>query len=62
MELMEKVWTAYDEDAKTAVTLINPELVNMTNGQKAVMGESSKTGKLLYRYISAEEATKFFKK
>ena len=59
---MEKVWTAYDEDAQTVVNLINPELVNMANGQKAVMGESSETGKLLYRYISAEEAAKFFKK
>ena len=59
---MEKVWTAYDEDAQTVVNLINPELVNMANGQKAVMGESSETGKLLYQYISVEEAVKFFKK
>ena len=59
---MKKVWTAYDEDAKMIVNMINPELVNMANGQKAVMGESSKTGKRLYRYISAEEATKFFRK
>ena len=62
MAVMEKVWTVYDEDAKMIVNLINPELVNMANGQKAVMGESPKTGKILYRYISAEEATKFFKK
>ena len=62
MGLMEKLWTAYDEDAKMVVNLIDPELVNMANGQKAVMGESPKTGKILYRYISAEEATKFFKK
>ena len=62
MAFMEKVWTVYDEDVKMVVSLINPELVNMANGQKAVMGESPKTGKILYRYISAEEATKFFKK
>ena len=59
---MEKVWTAYDEDVGKSVNLINPELVSMANGQKAVMGESEVTGKLLYRYISSEEATKFFKK
>ena len=59
---MEKIWTAYDEDAGKLVKLIDPELVSMANGQKAVMGESEDTGKLLYRYISSEEATKFFKK
>ena len=59
---MAKVWAAYDEDAGKLVNLVNPELVSMANGQKAVMGESEETGKLLYRYISSEEATKFFKK
>ena len=62
MWLMEKVWTTYDKDTGKSVNLVNPELVNMANGQKAIMGENPETGKLLYRYISSEEATKFFKK
>ena len=59
---MEKVWTAYDEDAGISVNLIEPELVTLANGQKAVMGESERTGKLLYKIISSEEAKKFFGK
>ena len=59
---MEKQWTAYDEDAEKTVNLIDPELVTLANGQKAVMGENADTGKLLYRIISSEEARIFFKK
>ncbi len=56
---MEKVWTAYDKDAGRSVNLVEPELVTLANGQKAVMGESEVTGKLLHRIISSEEAKTF---
>ena len=59
---MKKVWTAYDEDIKKSISLIEPELVTLANGQKAVMGESELTGKLLYKIISSEEAKIFFEK
>lgn len=59
---MKKAWTAYDENAKKSVNLVDPELVTLANGQKAVMGESAETGKLLYRIISSEEAKTFFEK
>ncbi len=59
---MEKVWTAYDEDIGRSVNLIDPELITLANGQKAVMGESEVTGKLLHRIISSEEAKAFFEK
>ena len=59
---MEKVWTAYDEDAGISVNLVDPELITLANGQKAVMGESEVTGKLLHRIISAAEAKTFFEK
>ena len=59
---MEKIWTAYDEDLGETVNLVDPELITLANGQKAVMGESEITGKLLYRFISSEEARVFFEK
>ncbi|QMU53476.1 MAG: hypothetical protein GKS07_11390 [Nitrosopumilus sp.] len=59
---MQKQWTAYDENAGKFVNLIDPELVTLANGQKAVMGENADTGKLLYKIISSEEARVFFKK
>ena len=59
---MEKIWTAYDEDLGETVNLVDPELITLANGQKAVMGESEITGKLLYRFISSETAKKFFEK
>ena len=59
---MEKQWTVYDEDVGKSVNLIDPELVTLANGQKAVMGENVDTDKLLYRIISSEEARVFFKK
>ncbi len=59
---MEKVWTAYDEDVGEVVNLVDPELITLANGQKAVMGESEITGKLLYRFISSEEVRMFFEK
>ena len=59
---MEKVWTAYDEDVGKSVNLVDPELITLANGQKAVVGESELTGKLLYRFISSEEARKHFQK
>ena len=57
---MEKVWTVYDEDAGITVNLVEPELITLANGQKAVMGESEVTGKLLHKIISSEEAQRFF--
>ena len=59
---MEKVWTAYDEDVGESVNLLDPELVTLANGQKAVMGESEVTGKLLHKFISSEEAREYFEK
>ena len=59
---MEKVWTTYDEDVGEIVNLVDPELITLANGQKAVMGESEVTGKLLYKIISSEEAKRFFGK
>ena len=59
---MEKVWTVYDEDAGRSVNLVDPELISLANGQKAVMGESEVTGKLLHKIISSEEAKIFFAK
>ena len=57
---MEKVWTTYDEDVGITVNLVDPELITLANGQKAVIGESEVTGKLLYKIISSEEAQRFF--
>ncbi|MGI9566746.1 MAG: hypothetical protein ACR2LL_07005 [Nitrosopumilus sp.] len=56
------MWTVYDEDAGRSVNLVDPELVTLANGQKAVMGESEVTDKLLHRIISSEEAKTFFAK
>lgn len=59
---MEKMWIVYDEDAGRSVNLVDPERITLANGQKAVMGESEVTGKLLHRIISSEEAKIFFEK
>ncbi|WP_316507106.1 hypothetical protein [Nitrosopumilus sp.] len=59
---MEKVWTAYDEDVGKSVNLVDPELITLANGQKAVLGESELTGKLLHIIISSEQAKKYFEK
>ena len=59
---MEKVWTIYDEDAGITLKLVDPELVTLANGQKAVIGESEVTGKLLHKIISSEDAQRFFDK
>ena len=59
---MEKVWTAFDEDVGKSVKLLDPELITLANGQKAVLGESELTGKLLHIIISSEQARKFFGK
>ena len=59
---MEKVWAAYDGDARRSVNLVDPELITLANGQKTVIGESEVTGKLLYKIISSEEAKTFFEK
>ena len=58
---MEKVWTIYDEDAGMTVNLVDPELITLANGQKAVIGESEVTGKLLHKIISSEDAQRFLK-
>ncbi len=59
---MEKVWKAYDEDVGEFVNLVDPEFVRFADGQKAIMGESEITGKLLHRIISSEEARVHFQK
>ena len=59
---MEKVWTVYDEDTGRLVNLVDPEIISLANGQKAVMGKSEVTGKLLHKIISSEEAKTFFAK
>ena len=59
---MKKIWTVYDEDVGELVNLVDPELITLTNGQKAVIGESEVTGKLLHRFISSGEARMFFEK
>jgi len=59
---MEKMWIVYDEDAGRSVNLVDPEMITLANGQKAVMGESEVTGKLLHRIISSEESKIFFEK
>ncbi len=59
---MDKVWTVYDEDVGRSVNLVDPEIITLANGQKAIMGESEVTGKLLHKIISSEEAKTFFEK
>ena len=56
--VVKKVWRAYDEDAKKVVNLIEPELITLANGQKAILEESDETGKMLSKIISSEEAKK----
>ena len=53
---MEKIWTAYDNDAKKSGNLTEPELITLANGQKAVVGKSEETVKTLYRSVSSEYA------
>ena len=59
---MKKIWTVYDEDVGEMVNLVDPEVITLANGQKAVIGESEVTDKLLHRFISSEEARMFFEK
>jgi len=56
--VVKKVWRTYDEDVKKMVNLIEPELIALANGQKAILGESEETSKMLFKIISSEEAKK----
>lgn len=56
---MKKEWTAYDVKARKTVKLINPELVTLKNGRKALKGKSEDTGINLFRIISPEQAKEF---
>ena len=57
-----KEWIAYDVKARKKVKLLNPEIVTMKNGKKAVKGKSMETGISLVRIISSEDAEKFSSK
>ena len=56
---MTKDWIAYDVKARKKVKLVNPELVTLKNGKKALKGKSMETGISLFRIISPEDAKKF---
>lgn len=56
---MEKEWIAYDVKARKKVKLVDPELVTLKNGKKALKGRSMETGISLFRIVSLEDAEKF---
>ena len=59
---MAKEWIAYDVKARKKVKLVNPELVTLKNGRKALKGKSAGTGISLFRIISPKDAEKFSSK
>ena len=59
---MAKEWIAYDVKARKKVKLVDPKLVTMKNGRKALKGTSKETGISLFRIISPEDAKKFSSK
>ena len=59
---MDKEWIAYDVKARKKVKLIDPELVTLKNGRKALKGKSMETGISLFRIISPEDAKNFSSK
>ena len=59
---MTKDWIAYDVKARKKVKMVDPELVTLKNGRKAIKGKSVETGISLFRIISPEDAEKFSSK
>ena len=59
---MVKEWIAYDVKARKKVKIMDPKLVTLKNGRKALMGNSAETGISLFRMISTEDAEKFSSK
>ena len=47
--------------ARKKVKMVDPELVTLKNGRKALKGKSIETGISLFRIISLEDAEKFLK-
>ena len=45
--------------ARKKVKMVDPELVTLKNGRKALKGKSIETGISLFRIISPEDAEKF---
>jgi len=56
---MDEEWTAYDVKARKKVKLVDPKLVTLKNGRKALKGKSIETGIALFRIIGPEDAKKF---
>ena len=59
---MVKEWIAYDVKARKKVKMVDPELVTLKNGRKALKGKSAETGISLFRIISPEDAEIFASK
>ena len=59
---MTKEWIAYDVKARKKVALVDPELVTLKNGRKALKGKSKETGNTLFRIIGPKDAEEFLKK
>ena len=59
---MTQEWTAYDVKARKKVKLVDPQLVTLKNGRKALKGKSIETGISLFRIIGPEDAKKFNQK
>lgn len=53
-------WTAYSVKEKAQVEIMNPEIVTMKNGRKALQGMSA-AGNKVFRILSAADAEKFEK-
>lgn len=51
-------WTAYSVKEKAQVEILNPEIVTMKNGRKALQGTSA-AGNKVFRILSAADAEKF---
>ena len=59
---MKEEWMAYDVKARKKVKLVDPQLVTLKNGRKALKGKSMETGNTLFRIISPKDAEKFSSK
>lgn len=53
-------WMAYSVKEKAQVEIMNPKLVTMKNGRKAIQGVSA-AGNKLYRIVGKDDAAKFEK-
>ena len=56
---MAKEWIAYDVKARKKVKLVDPKLVTMKNGRKALKGKSKETG-ILCLGLSVQKMLKNF--